>query len=372
MVEIREVKTKKEQKEFIEFPLKLYKNNPFFIPPLYGDEKKLFSGKNIYSDQAETVYYLAYKDGKVAGRISGILQKASNAKWGQKRVRFTRFDSINDKEVSNALFEKVESWAKSLGMEEIVGPLGLSDLEREGLLIDGFNEVSTFEEQYNFPYYQELIENCGFDKEVDWVERYLEKPDVYPEKLERVSMMMMKKYELRFGEAKNTADFIKKYGDQFFEILDKTYEKIYGTVPFTDAMKKMMISNFKLVIDLKYVAVILDKNDKVVAFGICFPAIGEALQKSGGRLTLPAIVRVLKALKHPKVIELGLIGVLPEYEMKGIASALIVQIFKMFDQGIEHIETNVTLEDNYHIQNQYKSFKYRIHKRRRCFIKKIK
>ena len=372
MIEIREVKTKKEQKEFLEFPLKMYKGNPCFVPPLYLDEKKIFNDDYVYYEQADAIYFNAYKDGVMAGRISAIDQKASNEKWGQKRVRFTRFDSIDDEEVSTALFDAATAWGKQRGLTEIVGPLGFSDLEREGLLIYGFDELSTFEEQYNYPYYQKLIENYGFKKEVDWLERKLTRPDVIDGRLERISDMMMKKYELRVGEAKNAKDFVKRYGDQFFEILDKTYENIYGTVPFSAGMKKMMIDNFMLIIDVKYAAVILDKNDKVVCFGIGFPSIAKAVQKSGGRLTLPTIFRLLKALKKPKVIDMALIGVLPEYEKRGIATALIANNLKMFDAyGIGHFETNLNLEDNYQINNMWKNFNNVIHKKRRCYIKEI-
>lgn len=372
MVEIREVKTKKEIKEFINFPLNLYKGNDCFVPPLYGDEKKLFKKDNVYSDQCETIYYNAYKDGKIVGRISGILQKASNIKWKQKRVRFTRFDSIDDAEVAKALFDAVEKWAKEKGMEEIVGPLGFSDLEREGLLIDGFDQLSTFEEQYNYPYYQKLIEDCGYTKEVDWLERKVCAPEVIDERMGRISALMMKKHKLHFGTAKNTKQFLKKYGDAFFEILDTTYADIYQTVPFTDKMKKMMISNFKLIIDIKYVSVICDENEKVVCFGLAFPSIARAVQKSGGRLTIPTIFRVLKALRHPKILDLGLVGILPEYAQKGISSSLFYYVMLLLkNSGIEYAETNLNLEDNINIQNQWKTFDTVIHKRRRSFIKKI-
>ena len=372
MVEIREIKTKKQQKEFLEFPLKLYKGNPYFVPPLNLDEKKIFKKNYVYNDTCEAVYFGAYKDGKMVGRISGILQKSSNEKWNQKRVRFTRFDCFDDDETAAALFDAVENWAKSKGMEEVVGPLGFSDLEREGLLIEGFDELCTFYEQYNYPYYQKLIENRGYVKEVDWLERKLMRPKVIDERIERISNLMMQKYNLHWGTPKNTADFLKKYGDQFFEILDKTYVNIYGTVPFTEGMKKMMIDNFKLIVDIKYVGVILDENEKVVCFGLAFPSISKAVQKSGGKLTLPTIFRLLKALKKPKIIDLALMGVLPEYEKKGIASAFIAYNLKMFDRfGIEHLETNLCLEENYKIQNMWKNFDGVINKKRRCFVKKI-
>lgn len=372
MIEIREVTTKKQQKEFLDFPLKLYKNNPYFVPPLYLDEKKIFSKNYMYYDSSEAVYFNAYQDGKMVGRISGILQKASNEKWNQKRVRFTRFDSIDSEEVASALFSAVENWAKEKGMQEVVGPLGFSDLEREGLLIEGFDQLSTFEEQYNYPYYQKLIEKCGYEKEVDWVERALRRPEVIDERIERISSLMMKKYNLHWGEYKTTKEFLRKYADQFFEILDETYDKLYGTVPFTKGMKKMLISNFKLIVDVKYVGVILDENEKVVCFGLAFPSIAKAVQKSGGHLTLPALFRILRALKKPEVIDMALMGVLPQYEKRGIASALIAHNLKMFDEyGIEHFETNLCLEDNYNIQNMWKNFNETIHKRRRSFVKKI-
>ena len=366
MIEVIEVKTKKQIREFINFPLNLYKNNPYFVPPLYIDEKKLFNKNYIYNDQAEAVYYNAYLHGKIVGRISGILQHASNEKWNQKRVRFTRFDSIDNQDVANALFSKVENWAKEHQMEEIVGPLGFSDLDREGLLIEGFDELSTFEEQYNYPYYQKLIENYGFVKEVDWLERKLKAPKVIDERLERVSSYMMKKCKLKFVEVKSTRQFLKQYSDALFEIIDTTYDNLYQTVPFTDAMKKMMIDNFKLIINIKYVAAIVDENNRVVCFGICFPSIAKALQKSGGRLTIPAIFRLLKALKKPNIIDLGLIGVLPEYQMRGISTAIIAALQKMISDGnIEYAETNLNLETNNNIQNQWKNFDGEIHKRRR-------
>ena len=318
------------------------------------------------------MYYLAYREKKVVGRISGILQRVANKKWGQKRVRFTRFDCIDDQEVANALFGAVERWAKSKGMEEVVGPLGFSDLEREGLLIEGFDELATFEEQYNYPYYQKLIENAGYQKEVDWIEHKLYLPKERDERLPRLSQKILDRYGLHMSEAKNTREFLKKYADKFFEVLDESYDKIYGTVPFTESMKKELIVNFKLVIDLKFIRVILDKDERPVCFGICFASLAKALQKSGGRLTLPALFRVLKAIKKPKIIDLALIGVVEEYRMKGVSSVLIHELIKMLDEnGVEYCETNLNLEDNYSIHNMWKSFDSVQHKRRRCFIKTV-
>lgn len=372
MVTVREVQTKKEQREFLNFPLNLYRDNPNFVPPLYGDEKKIFRKDYVYYDTCEAVYYNAYRDGKIVGRISGILQKAANEKNHEKRVRFTRFDSIDDQEVAAALFGAVEAWAKAKGMDTVCGPLGFSDLEREGLLIEGFDQLSTFEEQYNAPYYQRLIENLGYTKEVDWTESKIYPPEKNDGALARVTEKLMNRYHLRFGPAKNVNDFLNRYADPLFELLDKSYEQLYGTVPFTDGMKKLMIDNFRLIIDLDHVAVLLDENDNVVLLGICFPSIAKAVQPSRGHLTPAAIVRILHAIRHPKIIDLGLIGIDPAWANRGISVAVSAALERMLrEDGVEYAETNLNLEDNYAIQNQWKRFVAVPHKRRRAFVKQL-
>jgi len=373
MVEVREVKTKKEQKEFLQFPLKLYKNNPYFVPPLYGDEKSIFSKDYMYYDQAEAVYFNAYRDGKIVGRISGILQKAANAKWNQNRARFTRFDSIDDQEVADALFDAVEKWARSKSVAEIVGPLGFSDLEREGLLIEGFDQICTFEEQYNYDYYQRLIENCGYGKDVDWVERKVKVPENgFDERVAHLSKELMAKYHLHFVKTRSTKELLDRYVDQIFALWDECYDHIYGTVPFTDKVKRSMLAQFKLVIDNRFISLIVDENDRIVAVGVVFPSMSTAVQKSGGRLTPACLVKLLRGIRKPKVVDMALIGVTEEYKNKGIALALI-SVFseRMSKFGVEYAETNLMLEYNGPIQNLWKRFDTTLHKRRRCFIKKI-
>ena len=210
MVDIIRVVTKKQQREFIEFPLRLYRDNPCFVPPLYSDEKKMFRKGFIYADTCEMACFNAYRDGKMIGRIQGILQKASNEKNHEKRIRFNRFDAVNDPEVASALFSAVEDWGRSLGMDTICGPLGFSDLEREGLLVEGFSELSTFEEQYDAEYYAALIEGLGYVNEVDWNESKLTPPEdpKVREKLLEMSDFILKRYNLHFGPAKNVNDFI--------------------------------------------------------------------------------------------------------------------------------------------------------------------
>lgn len=372
MIEVREVKTRKEKKEFLDFPLRLYKGNPYFVPPLYGDEKKIFRKDYVYYDTCEAVYYNAYKNGKIAGRISGILQNASNERRDEKRIRFTRFDSINDKKVARALFDAVEEWGRSKGMDTICGPLGFSDLEREGLLVEGFDELSTFEEQYNYDYYEDLIKACGYEKEVEWVESKIYAPDEGDDSLARMSELIKKRYKLRIAPADSVDDFLEKYADPFFDLLDRAYYNIYGTVPFTDGMKKMLISNFKLVIDLKHAGVIIDENDNLVALGLCFPSMSKAVQKSYGHLTPMALARLLKAIKHPQILDLGLIAVAPEYQNKGVNAIIGAELARMLrEDGIEYAETNLNLVDNHSIRNQWKRFNAVQHKRRRAYKKSL-
>lgn len=371
MVTVKEVKTKKEQKLFLDFPLEMYRDNPCFVPPLYGDEKKIFRRDYVYNDVCDSVYFLAWRDGRPVGRISGILQKAANEKNGEKRIRFTRFDSIDDQEVASALFEAVENWGRSLGMDTVCGPLGFSDLEREGLLIEGFDKLSTFEEQYNAEYYGRLIENCGYKKEVDWTESMIFPPEKEGD-LQRIADKIMKRYELRIGPAKNVNDFLNKYADGLFELIDRSYDKLYGTVPFTAGMKKLMIDNFRMIIDLDHVAAILDKDDNVVCLGVCFPSIAKAVQKSKGKLTPAAVIRILRAMKRPEIIDLGLVGVDPEWANRGVSVIISAGLERMLRApGVKYAETNLNLEDNYMIQNQWKRFREIKHKRRRSYVKSL-
>ena len=372
MILVKKVITKKQQKEFLEFPLSLYKDNPYFVPSLYLMEKDIFKKNYGYYDTCVAVCFNAYLDNKVVGRIQAILQKASNEKYNQKRIRFTRFDCIDNQDVANALFDKVKEYALDKNMNELVGPLGFSDLEREGLLIEGFDKLSTFEEQYNYDYYQRLIENYGFEKEVDWVEHQLRLLPSAKERLDKYSSLILKRFNLKVSKCKSVNEFMKRYLDQFFDIIDETYKDLYGTVPFTESSKAMLTSTFKLIVNERQVKVIVDENDRVVCFGICFPSLSKAVQKSQGKLTIPCLFRLLNAIKNPKSIDLGLIGVLPEYAKKGVATILLKEIMDlMIEDNLEYAETNLNLENNISIINQWKNFDTIQHKRRRCFVMKI-
>ena len=371
-MELREVKTRKEIRDFVNFPLRLYKGNPYFVPCFYADELALFKDDYLYRDQADYVCYSVYDGKKIVGRIVGILQKVSNEKWKQKRVRFNRFDCIDDQEVADMLLNAVEDWARSLGMDEVVGPLGFSDMEREGLLIEGFDYLSTFEEQYNYSYYQRLIENHGYTKEVDWLERRLFLKGKPSDRLTRFSNLIMERNHLHFAEAKNTKDFLNKYGEKFFELCEKTYDPLYMTVPFSENIKKSLVKSFELIIDLRFVAMILDENENPICFGLVFPSIGKAIQKSGGRMTPATLVRLLRAIKKPRVLDFALIGVDPAYANRGVPAVLLGKTQEYLAMaGIEYAETNLNLETNQSVQNLWKNFESIQHKRRRSFVRSL-
>lgn len=374
-VTVQEVKTRRQQREFLDFPLELYAGNPLFIPPLYSDEKKMFSAGFVYNDCCDWTCFNAYKDGRMAGRIQGIIQRAANEKNHECRARFCRFDTIDDPQVSKALFDAVEKWALAKGMDTLCGPLSFSDLEREGLLVEGFDQPQTFEEQYNAEYYQHHIENLGFVKEVDWIESRLYAPDPSEdeEDLDKLTEFIFRRYKLHFGPSKNARDFMKRYADGIFELIDKSYEGLYGTVPFTEGMKKLMLDNFSLVISPKYTAVILDENEKMVCFGFAIPALAPALSGTKGKYTPRVLLRLLRCIRRPKVIDLCLIGVDPEYLNRGVSAAFSSAIMHMLrDTQVEYAETNLNLEDNYAIQNQWRRFKAVQCKRRRAYVKKLK
>lgn len=373
MIKIISVDNKRLRKEFVEYPLRLYKGNPYFVPPLYGDEMSIFTPKNIYFKTCKSAFFLAQRDGKTVGRIQGIIQNQYNQIHNKKQVRFTRFDCEDNVETAKALFTAVEDWAKENGMQEVVGPLGYSDLEREGLLIEGFDYLSTFEEQYNYAYYGALLEACGYGKDVDWVESRLFSTPQQDERLHMLANRALTRHNLHVvSEGISKRKFIKKYADGIFSCIDECYKELYGTVPFTQEMIDQMVAQFMLLIDMRYIMAVCDENDKIVAFGFCLPGIGTAVQKSGGRLTPACLIRLFKTLKNPKSIDLALIGILPAYRKSGLTALVLTKLQAMLESGqIEYLETNLNLEDNANIQTQWKHFKNIQHKRRRSYIKTL-
>ena len=373
-IEIIKVRTKKERKEFVEFPLRLYKKNPYFVPPLYSDEMTVFTDKNAYSDTSDSEFFLAVRDGKTVGRIQAIIQKQSNEIHTEKRLRFTRFDSINDQEVANSLFSALEEYGRKNGLDTVCGPLGYSDLEREGLLIEGFDKLSTFEEQYNYDYYPALIEGCGYEKEIDWLEFRLRAPKEKNIMLSRVAERALELSRLHVVDSSKMSkkEYIERYKDGVFECIDRCYSHLYGTVPITENMKKQIVDQFMLVINKRYLIIIADENDKVISFALCIPGIGKSLQKSGGRLTPCAILRLLSAIKKPKTVDLALVAILPEYQSAGINAVMLDKMTEYLESGeIDYFETNLNLETNTQVLAQWKYFDSEQHKRRRSYVKKI-
>ncbi len=372
MVAIREVTGGKDIKRFIEFPLKLYKNCPQFTPPLYSDEKKLLRADRV-NDVSESVFFLAERDGRVVGRIQGIIQKQYNELHGCRQLRFTRFDAINDSEVSDALFSALEKWGADRGMTELCGPLGYSDLDREGLLIEGFDEDSTFEEQYNFEYYPQLVEGFGLRKDADWLEFELSSPEKRNEMLGRVAKRSLELNKLHLADTKmSKGEYINKYRDGFFDCLEESYRHLYGTVPISKEAQDELISQFMLILNNEYLIFICDKNERVVGFGLCFPSIGGALKKSGGKLTPSALCKLLSAVKHPEVIDLGLVAIRPEYQNAGLNAVILNSLLDILEDGkVKKCETNLNLETNTPVIAQWKYFTTRQHKRRRSYIKTI-
>ena len=373
-VRIINVQTKRDRKRFVELPLRMYRECEYFVPPLYGDEMAVFTDKNAYSDTSESVFFLAEIDGEAVGRIQGIIQRQSNELHSEKRLRFTRFDAIDDQNVADALFSALEEWGREKGMDTVCGPLGYSDLEREGLLIEGFDKLSTFEEQYNYEYYASLIEKCGYEKEIDWLEFRLRAPRVKNTMLSRVAERALELSRLHFVDPDKYSkrEYISKFKDGVFECIDRCYSHLYGTVPFTENMKGQIIDQFMLVINKRYLIIICDENENVVAFGLCIPGIGKALQKSGGRLTPAALFRLFSAVKKPETVDLALVAVLPEYQSAGVNAVMLDKMMQYLESGeIEYFETNLNLETNHQVMAQWKYFDSEQHKRRRAYIKKL-
>lgn len=372
MVEIREVKSAHDIKEFIEFPLRLYKDCPYFVPPLYGEEKKLLKAGGC-NENADAVFYIAVKDEKTVGRIQGLIQKQYNANHRTSQLRFTRFDCIDDAEIAASLFSAVEKWGALNGMTEICGPLGYSDLDREGLLVEGFTEDSTFEEQYNYEYYGKLLESIGFQKDVDWVEYELKFPEARNPMLTRVAKRTLKMNRLHVADTGiSKRKYINKYRDGFFDCLDECYRHLYGTVPISKEAQDELVDQFMMIVNKEYAVFICDEDDRVVGFGLCFPGIGEAVKKSGGRLTPSTLFKILKTVKNPETIDLGLVAVRPEYQNTGINAVIIDGLLDILSKGkVKKCETNLNLETNTAVQAQWKYFSARQHKRRRSYIKPI-
>ena len=370
-LEIREVKTNTELKTFIRVPLSLYKGNPYYVPSLFADEMNtLRADKNPAFADAKARYWLAYRDGKVVGRIAGLYVPKHEIKWGDKYLRFGWIDFIDDPEVVKALMDQVDGWARELGMKGIHGPLGFTDLDREGMLVEGFDQLATLATIYNYPYYPKRLEELGFTKDIDWLEYRITLTDKSMERIEKAAKIVTERNHLKLFTG--TKKDLLHYAPQIFEVLEEAYRNLYGTVPLSREQVDYYIKTYFGLAIPELSPVVLDQNDRVVAFGITFPSFSEALQKSQGNLFPFGFIHFLRAMKKNEVGDLYLVGVRDEYRGKGVNSLMMAQIYKAFIKfGIQYVETNCNLENNNDVQLMWKYFDSVQHKRRRCFIKHL-
>lgn len=375
MITVRQINSKKDFKKFVKFPAWLYKDNPYYVPPFEQDELDLTNPKkNACFEESEGAYFLAEdENGKVVGRIAGIISHAYNQKNNTKRARFSRFECIDNKEVADKLLKAAETWAKEKGMDSIHGPLGFNDLEREGLMVEGFDTMGCYLTSYNMPYYQKFIEDNGYKPDARWVEWRIPVPEKMNERVARVADAVEKRYGFYEKQFKTSGEVIDKYGMKFFELLDECYKDIYGTIPFNKKLIEQTIKAFKLIIDKKYVSLIFNKEDELIGFGIGFPSLAKALNKSKGRYLPFGIFRLLKAIKHPKVLELGLIAVKPEYQKQGVTALIIRNMLqRMIDNKITYCDTGCQLEDNIPAIAALDMFDRDLIRRKTCYIKELK
>jgi hypothetical protein len=372
-VEIRPVEGKRALKAFVRFPYSIYEGDPCWVPPLDVDDlTTLRRDKNPAFEYCEAEYWMAYRDGVAVGRIAGIVNNRVIEKWGKKYARFGWIDFVEDFEVAEALLGTVEAWAKSKGLEGIQGPLGFTDLDKEGMLIEGFDRLGTYATGYNRPYYPQYIERLGYSKDIDWIEFRVKTPDSIPDKVRRVGELISQRAGVRIYEWKSKRKLVEKFGDQIFELIDEAYEPLYGTCPLSERQVKFYIDTYLGFVDNRFTKILVDENGALIGFGISMPSLSEAAQKARGRLFPFGWYHLLRALKHPEVIDLYLVAIKPEYQERGVL-ALIMNALNQsaIDAGVEFSETNVELENNYKVQSIWKDYEKEQHKRRRAFIKKF-
>ena len=373
-IEIRKIDTKCGLKKFVKWGIDLYKGNECFVPPLVMDDvNTLDPHNNPAFDFCESIYFMAYDDGKPVGRIAGIINNVVNEKTGKKTLRFGWVDFIDDPRVSEALFRAVEVWGRSKGMEEIVGPLGFSDMDPEGMLVEGFDQEGTMATIYNYPYYPKHLEAMGFEKEADWVEFRMTVPDGIPERYQRISDIIKRKYELSTPKYTSAKKLVKDYGQEIFQLINEAYSELYGYSPLTPRQINRYISMYIPVLRLDNISLIVDKDKKLIGVGIAMPSMSKALITCRGRLFPFGWVHLLKALRGQNdVVDLLLVAVKPEYQSKGVNSLLFTDLIPCFiKNGYKFAESNPELELNQKVQSQWGYFETRQHKRRRAYRKPL-
>ena len=376
MVEIREIQpTKRNLLKFVHFPIDdLYRDNEYFVPPLVTDEiNTLRPDKNPAFDFCEAVYYLAYRDGKIVGRVAGIINHVCNERSNKKEARFSYIDFIDDAEVVDALIDAVTKWGKSKGMEHLTGPLSFTDLDPEGMLIEGFDRVGTSGGIYNYPYYPKHMERMGFVKDADWVELLITIPKEIPEKMARISNLVSQRYNLETIKYTDRKKLVADYGDAILKLINVAYDDIFGYSPLSDKQIKHYIKMYLPFLPLNDLAMAVEKESReLIAVGISIPSMAKALIKNRGRIFPMGWKPLLNAFKHNDVVDLMLIAVKPEYQNKGVNSLLFTDLIPCFNEnGYKMAESNRELELNSKVLKQWEYFETDQHKRRRAFTKEI-
>ena len=371
-VEIKKVTSRKELKQFIRFNYEFYKNNPYAVPDLYDDMLRTFSpGKNAAFDFCEADYFLALREGRIVGRVAAIINRRANATWKKRQVRFGWIDFIDDIEVSRALIDTVKQWGRERGMDTIEGPLGFTDLDAEGMLIEGFDQLSTMATTYNYPYYPRHMEQLGLVKAVDWVEMKIYVPDEIPEKHLRIADIIRRKYGLHVRKLSGKRG-LRRSGlvHDIFRLVNQAYAPLFGFSEMTERQIDQYVGTYLPVLDLRMVTIVENAEGELVAVGISMPSLSHALQRARGRLLPFGWFHLLRALswRRPEALDLLLVAVRPDYQNKGVNALLFTDLIPIYRQlGFKYAESNPELEMNEKVQNQWQYFHTEQHKRRRCF-----
>lgn len=374
-VQIKVVKTKREFRAFATFANKLYKGNPFYVPTMPLDDLAVFDrNKNAAYEFCEAEFFMAYKDGNPVGRIAAIINSKANAAWNVKQVRYGWIDFIDDIEVSSALLETVAAWGRERGMTQIAGPLGFTDFDPEGMLVEGFDRLGTMSMIYNHEYYHRHLEKLGYVKETDWIEFRINIPEILPERFVKMAELVQERYKLRV--VKKTRRQINKegYGHKLFRLINETYCNLYGFSLLSDKQIDQYVDQYLGLIDLKMVTFIEDENGELIAAGITMPSLSKALQKCGGNLFPIGWWYLVKNmyLKKPDTLDMLLVGIKPEYQNKGVNAMLFVDMFSNLTKlGFKYAETSAELETNTRVQQLWNSFDKEQHKRRRVYVKEL-
>ncbi|MBP3227875.1 MAG: N-acetyltransferase [Bacteroidaceae bacterium] len=376
-VTIKKVETKRELKRFIRFNYELYKDNPYSVPDLYEDMLSTFSpDKNPAFEFCEADYFLAFDDrGQTVGRVAAIINRRANETWGKQAVRFGWIDFIDDISVSRALIDTVAAWGRERGMETLEGPLGFTDMDAEGMLVEGFEELSTIATIYNHPYYPQHMERLGLVKAADWVERKIYIPDAIPEKHQRIADIVQRKYGLRIRKVRSKKEvYENNTAHRIFRLVNEAYAPLFGYSKMTERQIDGYVKQYIPILDLRMVTIVEDTEGEMVAVGISMPSLSRALQRARGKLLPFGWFHLLRALKwkHDEMLDLLLIAVRPDYQGKGANALLFTDLIPVYQQlGFKYAESNPELEQNGKVQGQWQYFENVQHKRRRCFTKKI-